>query len=73
MVGPEDGMDGQTWTSNLSVNRAKAIYDYLIEQGIAASRLSYKGLGNTQPKRFPERTPLDEQANRRVEVRIVKK
>nr|WP_294993596.1 OmpA family protein [uncultured Sediminibacterium sp.] len=33
----------------LSTNRAKAIVDYLITQKIDASRLTYKGYGDTQP------------------------
>ena len=34
---------------SLSENRAKAVQDYLIKEGIAASRLSYKGFGESQP------------------------
>ena len=33
----------------LSQNRAKAVYDYLISKGIAKERLTYKGFGETQP------------------------
>lgn len=33
----------------LSSNRAKAIVDYLVGKGIDATRLSYKGYGDTQP------------------------
>jgi outer membrane protein OmpA-like peptidoglycan-associated protein/tetratricopeptide (TPR) repeat protein len=32
----------------LSENRAKAVYDYLIKQGIVATRLTYKGYGDTK-------------------------
>lgn len=32
----------------LSENRAKAVYDSLIKQGIAATRLTYKGYGDTK-------------------------
>ena len=35
-------------------------------------RLSYKGLGHTQPL-TQERTAAEQQMNRRVEIRIVKK
>lgn len=33
----------------LSMNRAKAVYDYLISKGIPAQRLKYNGYGDTKP------------------------
>jgi len=33
----------------LSKNRAKAVYDYLISKGISKDRLSYEGYGETRP------------------------
>ena len=33
----------------LSENRAKEVYNYLINNGISASRLSYKGFGPSRP------------------------
>ena len=33
----------------LSENRAKAVYDYLAQNGIAAARLRFKGFGETKP------------------------
>jgi outer membrane protein OmpA-like peptidoglycan-associated protein len=33
----------------LSHNRAKAVYEYLISKGIAKERMTYKGYGETQP------------------------
>jgi len=54
----------------LSEGRAKAIYDYLIKNGIEASRLSYKGFGNTQMI-FPNaKTEMEMKVNRRVEILI---
>jgi outer membrane protein OmpA-like peptidoglycan-associated protein len=70
----DDGMDIDDGTENLSETRAKAIYDYLIKEGIDAERLSYKGFGHTNPiYKYPERTLLEQSANRRVEIRIVSK
>jgi outer membrane protein OmpA-like peptidoglycan-associated protein len=43
--GEEDGLDVETKTMNLSFTRAKAVNDYLIENGINASRIKYEGLG----------------------------
>lgn len=57
---------------DLSGRRAKAIYDYLKNNGIDKNRLSYKGYGHTQPL-TKERTPYEQQLNRRVEIRIMKK
>ncbi len=68
-----DGVDLDTHELKLSVNRAKAIYDYLIKKGIDKSRLSYAGFGRTKPKFEAELTPEEEQANRRVEIMIVEK
>lgn len=71
---PGDGMDLETGVYNLSTARAKAIYDHLVENGIQASRLSYKGFGHTQPMYpFPEQTEEERSANRRVEIKIISK
>lgn len=67
-----DGMDNDTQTMNLSENRAKFIYDFLIREGIDEARLSYKGYGSSKPKVFPETNEPDRQANRRVEISIMK-
>jgi len=69
----EDGEDLDTGERNLSVSRARAVYDYLVENGIAAARLSYKGFAGTVPLVQPEYSEEDRTANRRVEIRIVKK
>ena len=71
--GPEDGLDIDTNTPNLSVNRARAIYEYLISNGISAQRLSYKGFGHRRPLVYPEDTEEKRTTNRRVEIKIIKK
>lgn len=53
----------------LSENRAKAVYAYLVSHGIAASRLTYKGYGDSVPK-VPNDTPEHRQMNRRTELKI---
>jgi outer membrane protein OmpA-like peptidoglycan-associated protein len=67
-----DGRDNDTNTNNLSVNRARAIYDFLIENGIDTNRMSYRGFGAKYPL-VAERTEEDRSTNRRVEIKIVKK
>jgi outer membrane protein OmpA-like peptidoglycan-associated protein len=67
-----DALDFDSGDNHLSLNRAKAVYDYLVRNGIDASRLSYKGFGG----RFhlvPENTEEDALKNRRVEIRIIGK
>ncbi|MFO7523853.1 MAG: OmpA family protein [Ignavibacteriaceae bacterium] len=44
-----DNQGSENFQKKLSYDRAKAIYDYLTEQGISADRLTFEGLGNTSP------------------------
>lgn len=69
----DDGYDTDSQDFHLSENRAQYIYDDLISRKIAASRLEYKGFGIKKPLRWPEKTPEDENMNRRVEIRILSK
>ncbi len=69
----KDGLDQDSYTNDLSVNRAKYIYAYLIKNGIATERLQYKGFGSEKPLIFPEKTIDDQNKNRRVEIVIIKK
>ncbi len=55
----------------LSLNRARAVYDFLVENGVAATRLSYKGYGNWQMLNPAPQTMIEEQINRRVELKII--
>lgn len=63
-VGSENAM------YRLSLERAKRIREYLIEQGIDARRLSVQGFGGTKPLTTNE-TPEGRAQNRRVEFVIV--
>lgn len=55
----------------LSQARAKAVYQYLVEQGIDDSRLAYKGFGESRPVASNE-TAEGRQRNRRTEFEVVK-
>lgn len=56
----------------LSKNRAKSVYDYLVSNKIAATRLSYKGYADTKP--IADNTTDDGRArNRRTEFMITEK
>jgi outer membrane protein OmpA-like peptidoglycan-associated protein len=54
--------------------RAKAVRDYLIANGIDASRISAAGFGHSRPLYpYPERSNDEMIANRRVEIKILHK
>lgn len=67
-----DGLDKDTRTMNLSVNRAKYIYNYLLEHDISPYQLSFKGFGASKPL-VTEITEEDRIKNRRVEIMIIDK
>ena len=57
---------------NLSTERAKAIYTFLVFKGIEKSRMTYKGFGSTNPIfALPEKNEEERAANRRVEILIL--
>ena len=55
----------------ISEIRAKAVYDFLIENGINKNRLQYKGYNFNNPLVNPEKSEEDRQKNRRVEIEIL--
>lgn len=47
--------------ANIAYLRAKKVYDFLIENGIDKSRLSFKSLGSSQPiYSLPEKNNAEE-------------
>ena len=63
-VGPAD------FNLKLSDLRAKSVREFLIEQGISASRLVSRGYGETQP-RVPNINETNREINRRVELKVL--
>lgn len=55
----------------LSLARAKTIYDYLIQNGINANRMTYKGYSNFNMIYDSPQTEVEHLANRRVEIKII--
>lgn len=56
----------------ISTARARAVYNYLIRNKINRTRISFKGYGVSRPVHpIPEKTPQEEDDNRRVEILIV--
>ena len=69
-----DGRDGPnilTGKGNLSEDRAKAVFDYLVRNGIAEKRMRYKGFAGMKKLIDPELSESDQQKNRRVEIQIL--
>lgn len=64
-----DGKD--TMNQKLSEDRAAAVKNFLVENGIDASRLSSKGFGESMPV-DSNKTAKGKANNRRVEVKLVK-
>ncbi|MCC6282714.1 MAG: OmpA family protein [Saprospiraceae bacterium] len=55
----------------LSINRARVIYDYLLKNGVKTDRLRFKGYGNSEMM-FPNAlSPKESEQNRRVEIRVL--
>ena len=63
--GALDAVDKKTSKRNLSVARAKFVYDFFIKEGIDKSRMSYEGLAH----KFPLGGSTDK--DRRVEILIL--
>lgn len=70
--GHTDNVGDKKMNQILSQNRAKAVYDYLIANGIDAKRLSYKGYGDTKPK-VKNDTDENRALNRRTEFKVIGK
>jgi len=66
-----DGVDADTHTPNLSAQRAKFVYDFLVGEGIKSKRMTYKGFGASNKIYPEERDEAQKTGNRRVEIKIV--
>jgi outer membrane protein OmpA-like peptidoglycan-associated protein len=65
--GYTDNVGGDDMNQKLSENRAGAVRDYLVEQGVTTNSVSAKGFGNTLPVASNDNA-AGRQANRRVEL-----
>ncbi|MDQ6962039.1 MAG: TolC family protein [Mariprofundaceae bacterium] len=66
-----DDRGAASYNLKLSQNRATSVRQYLVNHGIAATRLSSKGYGETSPK-ADNKTSAGRAKNRRVELNIQK-
>lgn len=69
--GHTDNIGEVKLNEKLSENRAKAVYDFLINNGIDRKRLSFKGYGESKP-RAENATEEGRKQNRRTEFVITK-
>lgn len=70
--GHTDNVGNKLSNQVLSENRAKSVYQYLINSGISPARLVYKGYGETQPI-LPNTNDENRSKNRRTEFKIIAK
>ncbi|MCS6789718.1 MAG: OmpA family protein [Bacteroidia bacterium] len=70
IAGHTDSFGSDEYNQRLSESRAKSVYEYLIQRGISAGRLSYVGYGESRPIDTNE-TEEGRQNNRRVEIEIL--
>jgi outer membrane protein OmpA-like peptidoglycan-associated protein/tetratricopeptide (TPR) repeat protein len=72
LAGYTDNMGNDQLNQTLSQNRAKSVYDYLVNHGVQQGRLQFKGYGKQQPV-APNTTDENRAKNRRTEFKIVAK
>lgn len=70
--GHTDNVGSKAYNQELSENRAKSVYTYLVEHGIPAERLSFKGYNFEKPVATND-TPEGRAQNRRTEFKVIKK
>ena len=67
--GHTDNVGSDADNLTLSTNRAKSVYNWLLEKGIEVARLKFKGFGEMQPIETNETTE-GRQSNRRTEFQV---
>ncbi len=70
--GHTDNVGNDADNQRLSQQRAQTVYDYLVQRGVAANRLSYKGYGESRPV-AANGTEEGRAANRRTTFTITQK
>ncbi|MBP7901781.1 MAG: OmpA family protein [Spirochaetes bacterium] len=70
--GHTDDVGDDNFNLKLSEMRAKVVYDYLVSEGVAQDRLSFRGMGETMPY-LPNKDEESRRKNRRVEFLLEKK
>jgi len=63
---------GKKLFKKLSNDRAEAVYKYLVNKGIQAERITFKGYGASKMLHPTPQNEMQAKANRRVELRVTK-
>lgn len=70
LEGHTDNEGSATYNAKLSADRAKAVYDQLLEMGISKDRMEYKGFGSSAPL-VPNDSDKNKARNRRTELHVL--
>jgi len=70
--GHTDDFGSDEYNDELSLNRATAVMDYLVQKGMSQDRIIVKGLGEKYPI-CTNNTSVGRQNNRRIEMKILQK
>lgn len=68
--GHTDNQGAADYNKQLSLQRAKAVYDFLVANKIDSTRIEYVGYGQEKPA-FPNDTEENRSKNRRIEFEII--
>jgi OOP family OmpA-OmpF porin len=69
VAGHTDSTASEAYNQNLSERRAKVVYNYLVDHGVSADRMTWKGYGELSPI-APNDTAEGRAMNRRTELVI---
>lgn len=69
VIGHTDSMGDAGYNQSLSDDRAKAVADYLVSQGVDSNKVNSKGMGESQPV-ADNSTAVGRAKNRRVELQV---
>ncbi|MBX9850780.1 MAG: OmpA family protein [Cytophagaceae bacterium] len=68
--GHTDDVGSDKDNMDLSMKRAKAVFDYIVSKGIPATRLKFQGYGETKPM-LANTSEENRQKNRRIEFKVL--
>lgn len=70
ITGHTDNVGGSNYNKQLSLQRAKSVQDYLVDQGLHAGRVLTEGKGDLQPM-VPNTSIQNQALNRRITVKVL--